>query len=134
MIREFVDGVTYREFRAMAARDGWTVERILEHVGPNAFGGPSASLAYEPPAVYLRRVLRRGHTIDDDVVIPYRCLIQLYVEETRLERAIPTGARRCSCGCGSPVFGRRNYAATSCRVRMARRKVTDPQNAPKKSD
>jgi hypothetical protein len=103
MIREFVDGVTFREFRAVAEREGWTVADILDRIGPSAFGGPSTSWFYESPTAYLTRVLRRGHTVDNDTVIPYRCLLQLYVEATRYSRAIPQAIRRCACGCGSAV-------------------------------
>jgi|SRR5215813_3505910 len=124
-IREFGEGVSFRDFRLMADRESWTVESILERVGPNAFGGPASSRWYESPRDYLVRVLRRGHTVDEDVVTPYRCLITLYVEATRLPKAHPVPLRRCGCGCGSPVFGGRKYAAESCRARGRVGKVTD---------
>jgi hypothetical protein len=123
-LREFREGVSFRDFRVIAAREGWTVDSILDHVGRGTFGGPAASPFYEPPTAYLARVLRKGHAVDDDHVIPYRCLIALYVEATRLPKARPIPLRRCACGCGSPVFGRR-YAAESCRTRGRLAKVTD---------
>jgi hypothetical protein len=126
MIREFLDGVSFREFRAMASAYTWSVDRILEHIGPHAFGGPSTSPYYESPTAYLTRVLRPAHAVDDDLVIPYRCLIQLYVEQTRLPRATRSDSRRCRCGCGSPVWGTYHFAADSCRRR-------GPKTAPRMS-
>lgn len=135
-LREFREGVSYRDFRLIAAREGWTVESMLERVGRGTFGGPASSPFYESPAAYLTRVLRRSHAIDDDRIIPYRCLIALYVEATRLPKAHPVTLRRCACGCGSPVFGGRKYAASGCRKRAQRQREfadgTDPENAPKK--
>jgi hypothetical protein len=119
--REFREGVAFRDFRIIAAREGWTVESILERVGRGMFGAPASSPFYEPPNAYLARVLRKGHAIDDDYVIPYGCLITLYVEATRFAKAIGEPLRRCPCGCGSPVFGHRRYAASGCRRRAQRR-------------
>ena len=125
--REFEEGVTFREFRMIAARESWTVESILDAVGRGTFGGPASAYFYEPPNAYLGRVLRKGHAADDDHVIPYRCLITLYVQATRLAKATARPLRRCACGCGSPVFARRLYAAASCRIRARQRseKVTE---------
>jgi len=125
-IREFREGVTFREFRTAATRHGWTVESILDRVGPNAFGGPVTSRYYESPRTYVTRVLRRGHTVDDAYVIPYRCLIGLYVEATRLPRAIRDATRRCACRCGSPVYGRQQFASSACRARAANIRDIDP--------
>src|SRR5262245_41329667 len=79
--REWRDGVTFHAFRRLAEQCGWTAESLAERFA-GAFGGPRSDRFYETPAAYLRRVLRRGHARDDDTVIPYRCLIQLYVDAT----------------------------------------------------
>jgi hypothetical protein len=133
---EWREGVTFRQFRWLAVRYGWTAEQLVERVGAGAFGGPRSSPYYETPAVYLARVLRKGHAIDDETVIPYSCLIRLYVNETTPRAVGRDGIRRCRCGCGTPVFGRQRYAAVSCRMRAYRERgeseVRDPQNPAEK--
>jgi hypothetical protein len=83
--REWTEGVTFKAFRWLAMRCGWTLDTVaalLVARGANGWGGPREGPYYEAPKAYLHRVLRRGHAIDDDVVIPYRGLISLYVEAT----------------------------------------------------
>jgi hypothetical protein len=126
--QEWTEGVTFKAFRGLALRSGWTpdaVAALLAARGANGWSGPRSSPYYEAPGAYLHRVLRRGHTIDDDVVIPYRSLIALYVEATT-PGVVGDDVRRCACGCGSPVYGRHQYAAAACRNRAwYRRDVSD---------
>jgi len=129
--REWSEGVTFREFRQLAQRCGWTPESVaaaLAARGANGWGGPRESPHYERAGTYLHRVLRRGHAVDDDQVIPYRCLIALYVEATAPPR-LPPDVRRCGCGCGSPVYGTHAYAAPACRNRAWRRRVAHVRNS-----
>src|SRR5262245_20481741 len=120
---EWSDGVTFKQFRWLAARCGWTpdtVASLLATRGANGWSGPRDSAYYEAPKAYLHRVLRRGHAIDDEHVIPYRCLIQLYVETTT-PRGVGEDGPRCACGCGRSVFPRHRYATRTCRQRVYRR-------------
>jgi hypothetical protein len=136
--REWTDGVTFREFRRLAITRGWTVEQLTERIGAGTFGAPRSSPYYEAPSAYLHRVLRRGHTIDDDLVIPYQSLIEVYIDETTAPSDGLDAGRRCACGCGSPVFGRRSYAAISCRMRAYRQRgesdIRDHKNSPEKPE
>jgi hypothetical protein len=122
--REWSEGVTFREFRQLAQRCGWTPESVaaaLAARGANGWGGPRESPHYERSGTYLHRVLRRGHAADDDQVIPYRCVIALYVEATA-PPLLPPDVRRCRCSCGSPVYGTHAYATPGCRVRAWRQR------------
>jgi hypothetical protein len=121
--REDTRGVTFGEFRALASVRGWTAEAVtalLAARGATGFGGPRSSPYYETPKAYLYRVLRRGHARDDAAVIPYGCLIQLYLEHVTPAPALLDAVRRCACGCGSAVFGRRRWAADACRKWLVR--------------
>jgi hypothetical protein len=105
MIREFIEGVTFAEFRALAARRGWTAEELAERFKGKC-GGPAESDFYERPLTYFQRVL--GHdSRTDEIVIPYRSVVEVYVNTTRLEPADPgklVVRRRCACGCGSAAW------------------------------
>jgi hypothetical protein len=134
--QEWTEGVTFKAFRGLAAQRGWTpdaVASLLAARGANGWGGPRESAYSEMPKAYLHRVLRRGHAVDDESVIPYRCLIALYVEMTAA-RAGGDDVCRCVCGCGSPVTGRHRYATGTCRVRAHRQRrvsaVTDSPEGP----
>jgi hypothetical protein len=131
--REWIEGVTFKAFRWLALRVGWTpdtVAALLVAHGANGWGGPREGPYYEAPKAYLHRVLRRGHTIDDDQVIPYHGLIALYVEATT-PAAVGEEGRRCACGCGSPVFPRHRYASRTCRQRVVRRRpVSEVRDVP----
>jgi hypothetical protein len=117
MIREFIEGVTFAEFRGLAARIGWTTEELAERF-KGKFGGPAEGDFYERPLIYLQRVLAHDSTTEG-IVIPYRCLIDAYVNATRLTPADPASVvkRRCACGCGSAAWGRNRYAARPCQER-----------------
>src|SRR5262245_22387418 len=132
-VREFTAGVTFRAFRQVAARRGWTVDGLLVLLAARheTFGGPRESAFYEPPKAYLHRVLRRGHAGDDDHVVPYRCLIRLYVEAVTHDGRLSPGERPCVCGCGEGVRGRRQYATAACRKRAEReRRVSGVRDCP----
>ena len=111
--QEWTEGVTFKAFRWLAAQRGWTPDMIaslLATRGANGWGGPRESAYYEAPKAYLHRVLRRGHAIDDEQVIPYCGLIALYVEATT-PRAVGDEFRRCACGCVRWSPGISRYSA-----------------------
>lgn len=134
-IREFTEGVTFRAFRQLAARRGWTVDAVLALLvrrGADRFGGPRSSPFYESPRHYVARILDRWHAHEtDDVVIPYRCLIALYVEARVQDGPRAPGDAICACGCGRAITGRYRYASGACRVRALRqRRVSQVPDLP----
>ncbi len=104
-MRELVEGVTFRQFAAMAKRMGWTAEEL---------GAEFRGVAENEPAVsYFARVLRGDP--DWNVVIPFRSVIAKYVRAAA--NLIADGRlRACACGCGSPVFGRDRLAWPDCKA------------------
>jgi hypothetical protein len=97
--REFSEGITFRDFAALAKLTGWMAEDLARE-----FPGIAASdggFSGETSETYFGRVLngRPGW----GAVIPYRRVIEKYLREARL--LIAAGKlRSCVCGCGSPVF------------------------------
>jgi hypothetical protein len=134
-IREFTEGVSFCAFRQLAARRGWSVEGVLALLarhGADDFGGPRSSPYYESPRRYLARVLDgRASRDTDELVIPYRGLIALYVAARVHEGPRAPGDAVC-CGCGRAVTGRRRYASGTCRVRALRQRRVS--NVPDKPD
>jgi hypothetical protein len=97
-IREFTEGVSFCAFRQLAARRGWSVAGVLALLarhGADDFGGPRSSPYYESPRRYLARVLDgRASRDTDELVIPYRGLIALYVAARVHEGAARAWGRR----------------------------------------
>ena len=102
-MRQLVDGVTFRQFAAMAKRMGWTAEELAAE-----FRGIAEN---EPAVSYFVRVLRGDPGWD--VVIPFRSVIAKYV---RAAANLIADDRACACGCGSPVFGRDRLAWPDCKA------------------
>jgi len=116
-IRELIEGVTFREFRELAIREGWTTQKLTDEL-KGKFGGPVHSDFYERPLRYFEQVLSPDRR-KEEIVIPYLCIIELYIAVTRLEPTDRTKivTRRCACGCGSAVWRGRRYAARTCQQR-----------------
>jgi hypothetical protein len=111
--------VTFAEFASLASRRHWTAEALALR-----FRG-----VIESPLEFFNRVLQPKNAA---CVIPYRSVIQLYSQQAADNKTSATkhvtkhGA--CACGCGEPVFDRRKWARPGCKKRIARQRVTDPQN------
>jgi hypothetical protein len=106
IIRELVDGITFRQFAAMAELMHWTVEELVTEFRGIAGGETTSS--------FCSRVLRGDP--DWNVVIPYRRMILKYVRA--VHHLIADGKiRACACGCGSPVVGRDRLAWPDCKFK-----------------
>jgi hypothetical protein len=116
--------ITFREFRKVATRQEWSLEWLVEY----------CKSELDRPTDTVRCLLegarveghREGRTWvaphwDDmaDVVLPYRCLIELYRRATRGRPALP-GERACLCGCGGRLRGKQQFASPACRQRKSR--------------
>lgn len=113
-----MEEVTFGEFRKLAAQRGWSVAWLVEQCKGEL----------DRPTDVIRRVLE-GSIIDGkketlwDVVLPYRCLIELYQRATKPTPAL-VGEPVCACGCGGKVFGRHKWASPGCRKRIQRKAQT----------
>jgi hypothetical protein len=125
--------ITFAQFRRLANRREWSagflVELCRDHI--------------DNPTDTIRRVLEgarvEGHRDggtwvaprwDDmaEVVVPYRCLIDLYQRATRPHPAL-AGERSCACGCGGALWGRQTFASGACRKRASRQGVIEQKRA-----
>jgi hypothetical protein len=62
-----------------------------------------------------------------DVVIPYKPVVEFYLEELHyFKDAAKRNQRLCQCGCGKPVFGQYKFASDTCRKRLQRSKTPVP--------
>jgi hypothetical protein len=101
--------ITFKQFRDVAKREGWTVERLIALVK----GG------LDEPKRTIERILKTGPA---ETVIPYTCLIGLYQKATVTPaEGTPTGKGYCADGCGQRVMGRQKFATDACRKRAARK-------------
>jgi hypothetical protein len=101
--------VTFGQFRALAKRQGWTVDFLAALINGEL----------DEPKRTLERILKTGPT---DTVIPYTCLIELYQKTTaKPAEGKPTGKGFCAEGCGQRVMGRQKFASDACRKRAARK-------------
>jgi hypothetical protein len=108
-VRELIEGVTQAEFRALANLLGWTADDLAQRF-KGRFVGVTA---------YFEHLLRADRRTDD-TVIPFRCVIELYITMTRRPLANvtePIVIRRCACGCGSAAWAGRRYVAPTCQQR-----------------
>jgi hypothetical protein len=120
--------VTFREFRKVAEQHAWSLEWLVEQ----------CKAVLDRPTDTIRRVLDgarvEGHWEGGtwvaphwdgmaEVVVPYRCLIDLYQRATQPHPAL-AGERACACGCGGQVRGRHKWASPACRKRVQRRSRT----------
>jgi hypothetical protein len=119
--------ITFHQFQQVAKAHGWTEEFLIEYARPHL----------DRPTDIIRRVLegarveghRQGESwvpphSDDmaEVVLPYRCLIDLYQRATRPTPAL-AGEKVCRCGCGGALRGRQTFASVACRKRVSRKGV-----------
>jgi hypothetical protein len=116
--------ITYSQFRHVAKHRGWTLEWLLEQ----------AKEKLDKPTDTLRRVMHGAlvdgkHELLADVVIPYRCLIELYQRATQLKPAL-VGDKMCACGCGELVRGKKKWATPGCRKRVQRGVCDGSKNGP----
>jgi hypothetical protein len=58
-----------------------------------------------------------------EVIIPYQCLIDLYVRAIRGRPALP-GEKACACGCGVLIRGKKKWARPGCKKRIQRQSET----------
>jgi len=116
--------VTYIEFAKLARRRGWTAAWLAER-----FKGK-----IEQPREFFERVLKAGSGSEDRgaIPIPYRSVLELYRKELGPGVA-DSESRRCDCGCGKPVTGRKRLADVACRKRMERRRSRTPESGVKKA-
>ena len=66
------------------------------------------------------------------VVIPWRSVLQFYMRELGSYQVEQGKERRCACGCGQRVFGRKKWGSETCRKRVQRRRGVDSQKSPEK--
>jgi hypothetical protein len=111
--------VTYGQFAALAKAQGWTAQFLAEK-----FRG-----SLEKPAEFFHRVLDPKN---GDLVIPYRSVMDFYRASVQSAAGDPA-VKRCACGCGRPLFGRKRSASGACRVRMHRRRSVTGKSDPKTS-
>ena len=94
--------ITFGQFRHVAKQRGWPIAWLVEQVKGEL----------DKPTDTLRRVMHGSlvdgrHDMLTDVVIPYRCLIELYQRAIQPKPAL-VGDRVCACGCGGLVRGSRS--------------------------
>jgi len=109
--------VAFRDFASLAQRRDWTPQFLAER-----FRG-----AIEEPTELFTRILS-GKT--PDTVIPYASVLAFYQAEISPILA-DGGIRLCACGCGSRVYGRKQYAKAACRQRSQRDKTRKGSRTPK---
>jgi hypothetical protein len=107
--------ITFGRFRHVAKQMGWTVEWLLEQVKGEI----------DKPTDMLKRLMHGAlvdgkHQLLAEVVLPYSCLIQLYLRATQPVPAL-AGEKACACGCGALVRGKKRWARSGCRKRVQRR-------------
>ena len=101
--------ITFNQFQALAKRRGWTVDFLAAFVKGEL----------DEPKRTIERILKTGPA---ETVIPYTCLIELYLKATaKLAEGTPTGRGYCVDGCGQRVMGRKKFASDAYRKRAARR-------------
>jgi hypothetical protein len=101
--------ITSNQFRALAKRQGWTVDFPAAFV-KGEMGEPKRT---------IERILKTGPV---ERVIPYTCLIELYQKATaKPAEGKPMDKGYCADGCGQRVIGRQRFANDACRKRAARR-------------
>jgi hypothetical protein len=130
--------ITFGEFRKQMLRRGRTVDDLVRIFrrkldDSRSFFERVMSCQWRNPAT--KRIEDRS-----GVVIQYKCVIDFYLKENgyledskvwrkkvrqakRPERdynAADWARKLCACGCGHPVFDRREWATDACRKRASR--------------
>jgi hypothetical protein len=115
--------ITFKDFATLARNRGHTAESLAER-----FRG-----TIEEPREFFERVMTCKYKREDRsyVVIPYRSVIEFYLEELHYFGESHAKHRRCACRCGAPVFDRKKWASPACKKRIQRngerKAVTDIQ-------
>jgi hypothetical protein len=99
--------ITFKQFRDVAKREGWTIEFLVEQVRGEI----------DEPKRTMERILKTGPA---DTVIPYGCLLELYQKASKKPAPVQRPGY-CQDGCGQRVMGRQKFASDACRKRAARR-------------
>jgi hypothetical protein len=109
--------VTFKDFAALAKKRGHTAESLADR-----FRGK-----IENASEFFERVMTcRSHGEDrSGVVVPYRSVIEFYLEELHYFGDSHEKHRRCACGCGAPVFDRKKWASPSCRQKTEKPGLND---------
>ena len=104
--------ITFKDFATLARNRGHTAESVAER-----FRGK-----IEEPREFFERVMTCKYKHEDRsyVVIPYRSVIEFYLEELHYFGDSHAQHRRCACGCGAPVFDRKKWASPACKKRIQR--------------
>jgi hypothetical protein len=107
--------VTFEDFMQVAKRRGHTPESLAA-----LFRGKIE----EPRDFFERAMSCRYHGEDrSNVVIPYRSVIEFYLQDCHFFKDLNPGQRLCACGCGLPVFDRKKWASDGCRKKVQRESV-----------
>jgi hypothetical protein len=104
--------VTFKDFAAVARKRGHTAESLADR-----FRGK-----IENASEFFERVMTYRYHREDrsGVVVPYRSVIEFYLEELHYFGDSHKKHRRCACGCGAPVFDRKKWASPACKKRIQR--------------
>jgi hypothetical protein len=81
----------------------------------------------------VRGFFERAFQRRSDLMVPYRSVLEFYQREIGAVQDAEGRERRCACGCGQRLFGRRKWASAECRQRGYRRRVGDRANCPKEA-
>jgi hypothetical protein len=119
--------ITFGQFRKVARQREWSLEWLVEQ----------SKAELDRPTETIRRVLEgarvESHRQGDrwvapywddmaEVVVRYRCLIELYQRATQPTPTLP-GESACACGCGGELRGKQKFASAACRKRVSRKGV-----------
>jgi hypothetical protein len=110
--------ITFGDFAALMDRKGWSAEFLAEK-----FRGK-----IEEPKAFIYRVLQKQN---GEIVIPYRSVVEFYRQAFN-GQGHQLWQRVCACGCGQPVWDRKKWASSGCKKKIARQKVTNPQDGLRK--
>ena len=104
--------ITFKEFATLMRKRGHSAESLAER-----FRGK-----IEEPRDFFERVMSCRYKGEDrsGVVIPYRSVIEFYHVELHYFGDSNEKHRRCTCGCGLPVFDRKKWASPACKKRFQR--------------
>jgi hypothetical protein len=104
--------ITYKDFAPLARNRGQTAESLAER-----FRG-----MIEEPREFFELIMTCKYKHEDRsyVVIPYRSVIEFYLEELHYFGESHAKHKRCACGCGAPVFDRKKWASSACKKRIQR--------------
>jgi hypothetical protein len=119
--------VSMRDFAGLCRQRKYGIDYLVEQFAGKF--GCADGMARETTRQFFER-LQLGRSAAN--VIPFRCLIEFYQRELGYLQDATGEERRCACGCGQHVFGRKKWAAASCKQRAYRQRIGDGQNGRKK--